>query len=66
MRKTAKQLWEEAEEGTTFACQFIPTGGDSVEDEPEVVWTKGVVDDLDWPDVLWIQAIEYAGERSYK
>lgn len=65
LRKTAQQVWEEAEEGQAFACQFLPDNPKvPLEEEPEVVWVKGVVDDLVWSNVLWITPITY-GERAY-
>lgn len=65
-RKTAKQLWDESEEGTMFACRFVPDEGDDLEDSAEVIWEKGVVDDLYWDAVLWITPIEFTGERAYR
>lgn len=65
-RKTAKQLWEESEEGAMFACRFIPSGGEDIDDSPEVIWEKGVVDNLAWDSVLWITPIEFTGERAYR
>lgn len=67
MRKTAKQLWEEAEEGQAFACQFVPDdASEDLTESPEVIWRKGYdVTDLVWSEILWIAPIEY-GERAYR
>lgn len=66
MRKTAKQLWDESEEGTMFACRFVPDEGEDIEDSAEVVWEKGIVNTLGWENVLWITPIEFTRERAYR
>lgn len=67
MRQTARRVWEEAEEGQAFACQFIPdNASDDLEETPEVIWRKGIdVGDLVWSNLLWITPIEY-GKRVYR
>lgn len=65
MRKTAKELWEESEKGTLFACKFVPEPEDDLDGSAEVIWEKGVVDTLEWSDVLWITPITHLGGRVY-
>lgn len=69
-RKTARQAWDEAEEGTSFAVMFVPDYSSTLDETAEVIWTKGSlsprgVDTLAWEDVIWISPVEY-GEVFYR